>query len=289
MDDATATVPGDAARAWLLDLCRAHRLSPAQRRVAQFLVDTMPDAAFLSTSEAAVRAGVSQPSVTRFAATLGFASYTDFRDSVREVALGSGPLLPAAPPAGSPVDVVSESVATLERLRTTLDSAGFRAAVGLLADAETWAFLGLRASAALARYGGYFAARIVDDVRVLTEADTLLDRVTLLASSERRTALLVVAMPRYPAATVAALRHAAALGVPTVLITDDGYAGFAADATHVLVAPVGTSLVFDTHTAPLLLLSALVDGVAGVHPHRTQERLESHEALVATWAHDPDR
>ena len=37
-----------AARQWLVEQCRSHRLSPTQRRVAQSFMDTMPDAAFLS-------------------------------------------------------------------------------------------------------------------------------------------------------------------------------------------------------------------------------------------------
>ena len=286
-------VPGDDARSWLLGLCRAHRLSPAQRRVAQFLADTMPDAAFLSTSEAAARAGVSQPSVTRFAAALGFGSYAEFRDRVREVALGgtaSGPRagrsLPVAADDRMP-GAVDEAASTLENLRATLSSPAMAAVVEALGAADTWAFLGLRASTAIARYGAFFAARLVDDVRLLVEADTLLDRVSVLASAGRASVLIVVAMPRYPAATVAALRHASALGLTTVLVVDDPLVDFAADATHVLPAPVGTSLVFDTHTAPILLTAALIDAVAAADPARAQERLEAHEVLVDTWQYRP--
>ena len=133
-------------------------------------------------------------------------------------------------------DAVDEAQATLERLRPVLASAALTGAVDALVTSETWAFLGLRASTAIARYGAYFAARIHDDVRVMVEADTLLDRITVLAAAERRSVLIIVAMPRYPAATVAALRHAAALGLTTVLVVDDPYADFAADADFVLDA-----------------------------------------------------
>src|ERR1700753_3066302 len=77
------SVPADA----LLMLLDGRRLSPAQRRIAQYLLDHMPDAAFLSSVVLARRAGVSQPSVTRFAAALGFSGYPAFRDALREIAL----------------------------------------------------------------------------------------------------------------------------------------------------------------------------------------------------------
>src|ERR1700749_1290768 len=88
------SVPADA----LLMLLDGRRLSPAQRRIAQYLLDHMPDSAFLSSVALARRAGVSQPSVTRFAATLGFSGYPAFRDALRDIALEvPGPGVPPAP------------------------------------------------------------------------------------------------------------------------------------------------------------------------------------------------
>lgn len=272
-----------AARQWLVEQCQSHRLSPTQRRVAQSFMDTMPDAAFLSTSEVALRAGVSQPTVTRFAATLGFATYADFRAALRTVILGaSGP--DVAEPATA--DPVTEAEANLAALRGTLGSPAMAAAVTALADARVLGVIGIRASTALATYVGYFARRIVDDVRLLTDADTAIDALTQLQHTGDA-AVIVIAMPRYPASTVRALRHARGLGIPTVLLVDTPFVDFANDADHVLVAPVGTGLVFDSHAAPVVLAMALLDGIASAHPRRTQDRLEAHEGLVDTWLHQP--
>src|SRR5690606_10907677 len=76
------------ARQQLTDLLSRRRLSPAQRRIAQFVLENAAEAAFLSSTDLAARAGVSQPSVTRFAAALGFASYQAFRTGLREQVLG---------------------------------------------------------------------------------------------------------------------------------------------------------------------------------------------------------
>jgi len=273
-----------AARQWLVEQCRSHRLSPTQRRVAQSFLDTMPDAAFLSTSEAALRAGVSQPTVTRFAATLGFGTYADFRTALRTVILGGG-TEPDASGAEVP-DPVSEAEANLAALRGTLGSPAMAAAVAALADARVLGVVGIRASTALATYVAYFARRIVDDVRLVTDADTATDALTQMHHAGGA-AVIVVAMPRYPASTVRALRHARDLGIPTVLLVDTPFVDFAHDADHVLVAPVGTGMVFDSHAAPVVLAMALLDGIASAHPLRTQDRLEAHEVLVDTWLHQP--
>ncbi|WP_209021883.1 MurR/RpiR family transcriptional regulator [Nocardioides sp. 503] len=274
-----------AARQWLVERCQSHRLSPTQRRVAQSFMDTMPDAAFLSTSEAALRAGVSQPTVTRFASTLGFATYADFRAALRTVILGSAPGAPdgAAPDTSDPV---TEAAADLAALRGTLGSPAMAAAVATLAQARILGVLGIRASTGVATYIGYFARRIVDDVRLVTEADTAIDSLTQMHHAGGA-AVVVVAMPRYPASTVRALRHARDLGIPTVLLVDTPFVDFAHDADHVLVSPVGTGMVFDSHAAPVVLGMALLDGIAGAHPRRTQDRLEAHEGLVDTWLYQP--
>lgn len=278
-----------AARQWLVERCHHQRLSPTQRRVAQSFIDTMPDAAFLSTSEAALRAGVSQPTVTRFAAALGFGTYAEFRAALRHVILGDV----RSPSAGADSnDPVSEAQANLADLAGTLGSAGMASAVKTLASARTLGILGIRASAALADYTGFFARRFVDDVRVLTDADSAVD--TLVQMHHHGDgALLVFAMPRYPESTVRALRQARSLGIPTVLVIDSPFVDFANDADQVLVAPVGTGLVFDTHAGPIVLAMALLDGIAGADPRRTQARLESHEDQVDTWVHlsgsDPDQ
>src|ERR1700753_2151079 len=79
----------------LLTLLDGRRLSPVQRRIAQYLLDHLPDSAFLSSVALARQAGVSQPSVTRFAAALGFSGYPALRDTLRGIAFdtpaGPGP------------------------------------------------------------------------------------------------------------------------------------------------------------------------------------------------------
>ncbi len=63
---------GRGTRVQLRELFDGPRLSPGQRRIAQYLIEHITEAAFLSITDLAERVGVSQPSVTRFAAAVGF-------------------------------------------------------------------------------------------------------------------------------------------------------------------------------------------------------------------------
>jgi DNA-binding MurR/RpiR family transcriptional regulator len=270
----------DTARAedWLLSLAQQHRLSPAQRQIVQRMLGMFPDVAFLSTIEIAERTGVSQPTVTRLPAALGFAGFPEFRAALRDVVVGvtPAPSLPGVP-------AVDQEIANLESLKRMLDGDRLDAAVGLLAGTVPLGVIGLRASAALAQYFGYFARRVLPAVVVCTDAGTVDDAVLEL-HQQGAGAVLVFAMPRYPAATVGAIRLARRLGLKTVVVTDNGLAPFVPEVDVPLIAPVGTGLVFDSHAAVVVLAISLLDAIAGTDPRRTQQRLEAHEVLIDRWA-----
>ncbi|WP_250005399.1 MurR/RpiR family transcriptional regulator [Actinoplanes sp. M2I2] len=271
----------DTGRAedWLLGLAQQRRLSPSQRQIVQRMLGLFPEVAFLSTIEIAERAGVSQPTVTRLATALGFAGYPEFRAALREAVLAgqSGDLtLDRRSP-------LHQEVANLSGLSRELDGDRMAAAVRLLAGTSPLGVIGLRASAALAQYFGYFARRVIPSTSVHTDASCLDDAVLQL-HHQGAGAVLVFAMPRYPAGTVAAIRLARQLGLATVVVADSQLVPFADDADVLLVAPVGTGLVFDSHAAVVVLAISLLDAIAGTDPQRTQRHLEAHEALIDRWA-----
>ncbi len=79
----------------VLDLFQGARLTPTQRRIAHSLVQHAPNAAYLSAAEVAELAGVSQPSVTRFAMALGYSGYPALRRELRALT-DDAPAEPAA-------------------------------------------------------------------------------------------------------------------------------------------------------------------------------------------------
>jgi DNA-binding MurR/RpiR family transcriptional regulator len=281
-------VPADA----LLMLLDGRRLSPVQRRIAQYLLDHMPDSAFLSSVTLARGAGVSQPSVTRFAAALGFSGYPAFRDALRGIALEAAP---AGPPPGAadgaggrdgpahPMQAaVAQETANLRALHDML--ADPRAVTELareLAASVPLAVLGQRISAPVAQYFAYAARRIHPDVRCLTYGGSVVFDALLHVSEAGGKWLLAFALPRYPAETVQALRFARRLGVRTAVITDVRFVPFAGEADVLLPAGVGTRLLFDSHAAPTVLAAVLIQAMADANPDRARERLHQQDQLSA--------
>ncbi|RWZ52952.1 MurR/RpiR family transcriptional regulator [Labedella phragmitis] len=277
----------ERTRAWLLGLVHENRLSPTQRRTIHYMLDSLADVAFASTVDVAAAAGVSQPTVTRLATALGFSGYPEFRSALRDELFDPTDSDQDAPVLSSSSAALASEQDNIASLEHTLSSERMTRAVDVLAGTQPLGIVGLRASSALAEYFGYFARRVLPDVHVLNEAATLDDGILQLHRNGA-SAVLAFVMPRYPSATVRALADAKRLGMATVAIVDTPLVSFADDVDSLLVAPVGTDLVFDSHAASIVLAISLLDAIAGRDARRTQERLEEHEELVERWAH-PER
>lgn len=267
------------ALARVVDLFEGARLTPTQRRIAHYLVQHAGEAAFLSAAEVADLAGVSQPSVTRFAMALGYAGYPALRRELR--ARTATPVAETGD--GNAMQRALEAEAGhLHRLAAQLsDLNDVQKAAAMLMASRPLPVVGLRAAAPLAGYFGYFAAKVHPDVRVLDAGGTgLLDRLDQ-ARAAGAGAMLAIVLPRYPRETLDAVRDAHRAGLAVVAITDSAVSPVAADADVVLPAAVGTQLVFDLHTGPMAMAMVLLQAMCDAAPDEAQRRLEEFEAAAA--------
>jgi DNA-binding MurR/RpiR family transcriptional regulator len=265
----------------VLDLFQGARLTPTQRRIAHSLVQHARSAAYLSAAEVADLAGVSQPSVTRFAMALGYPGYPALRRELRTVVGVSAPA-PTEDDGNAMQRAVRAEADELGRLAdslATLDAV--TEAAKLLAASTPLPVLGLRAAAPLAGYFGYFASKVHADVRVLDTGGTLLmDRLDQ-ARAAGADAMLAVVLPRYPREVLDAVRVARAAGLAIVAITDSAVSPAAELADIALPAAVGTRLVFDLHTGPMAMAMVLLQAMCDAAPETTQQRLEEAETSTA--------
>ncbi|WFB10668.1 MurR/RpiR family transcriptional regulator [Streptomyces sp. LX-29] len=269
--------PADKVRA----LFGGHRLSPAQRRIAQYITDHLTEAAFLSITDLADRVGVSQPSVTRFASSLGFSGYPALREALQPIALSAV--------AGSPDTreedrrnelqaAVDAEIANLESLRRVFADADQVLDIGReLARSVPLTILGLRISVSLAEYFAYAAKRIHPDVRLVSRGGSVAYDALLQSREAGGTWVLAFAMPRHSNELLSAMRAARRTGLRVALITDLTLGPLVEEADVALTAGTGSRLVFDSYAAPGVLSAAILQAMADAEPERTQLRLEKYE------------
>jgi DNA-binding MurR/RpiR family transcriptional regulator len=250
------------------------RLPPTQRRVVRYLTSHSREAALLSSTELAERIGVSQATVTRVAVALGYTGFGELRGELRR-------MLYEGPPVTGVQPVVQKSIENLEALHGLLDDPEpLERAAGLLAASCPLPVVATRISEPLGRYLSYRLERCHPDVRLIDRGDSVgADR---LASAHHAgaSALLCVNLPRHAAETLTMLELANDRGLRIVMITDHASAPGTSYAELAFAIPVGTGLVFDSHAAPTVFASILVDAVSDAEGSTGQSHLEVLEELA---------
>lgn len=265
----------------LLALFTSRRLSPTQRRLARYIIDHPNEAPFLSSVELAGRVGVSQPSVTRLAPALGYGGYADLQRELRRLVLsaaegeegGVGNKFQSA---------VAAEVGNLAALEGYLADPGVVLDLGQrLAASEPLCVLGLRVSASLATYFGYFARKIHPDVWTLTDGgSTLFDRLAHARGAGSEWVLCFL-LPRHPRETLEAMSYAKSLGFRIATVTDHAPETVAKVSDVVLPVDVGTQLVFDSQAGAMVLAGVILEVISDAAPKRAQKRLEDFEHRAA--------
>jgi DNA-binding MurR/RpiR family transcriptional regulator len=269
----------------LSDLFDGLRLTPVQRRIAAHIVEQGSQAAFSSSIELAEQVGVSQPSVTRLATALGYGGFSELQREIQATVLAQQTArAQSATPSGENKmqRSVRHAIEGLQRLHEQLaELAAVEQAGWALARTPVLPVYGSRSAAAQAAQFEFFAAKIHPNVRLLTGARSeLLDQLAQ-TSDLGASAMMVVALPRYPQELLDVLRSASNVGIAIVLLTDSVLSPASDLADHVLAAPVGSDLVFDAAVAPLQLMTVLLEALADASPARTRARLERFETLAS--------
>ncbi|KAB1990572.1 MurR/RpiR family transcriptional regulator [Streptomyces triticiradicis] len=280
----TAPEAGVAPPSQLRELFDGPRLSPGQRRIAQYLIEHITEAAFLSITDLAERVGVSQPSVTRFAAAVGFSGYPALRESLQAIALstlGSAPGTPAEVTSNELQAAVDAEIENLENLRRDFTDPDQIIRVGrALSESTPLTVLGLRISGSLAEYFAYAARRIHPDVRVVTRGGSVAYDALLQSREAGGSWVLAFGMPRHAQETLTAMRVARSAGLRVALVTDLGLGPLADEADVTFATGTGSRLVFDSYAAPVVLSAALLQAMTDADPERTQARLEEYEQVA---------
>jgi DNA-binding MurR/RpiR family transcriptional regulator len=256
------------------------RLTPAQRRVLGYLVEHAREIPFCSAHDLALRAGVSQPSVTRLARVLGFDGYGALREAV-----GRSVLAPTAPGdhgADRWRAAARAEADDLRRLGERLPSDETWREIGCaLAASSPLVVVGLRASGYLAHYLAYLARKVhAHVVEVATGGAEALDTLHR-ARDAGGTVAVVVCLPRYPAETVTLLGELDRLGYRIALVSDDLMPPVpGVIPTWRLAVPVRSGLTFDSHPAALALLTMVLEALCDAIGPRAEESLERLDALA---------
>lgn len=258
-------------------------LTDAERRVARELLADYPAAGVGTSHSLAKAAGVSAPTVVRFATSLGFGGFTDMQHHLRtEISQnGSSPVLRALahgsahrhhdPVAKSMHRRIDAIEATLRLIpRSEIDSA-----TALIAHCPARVLVtGGFFSESIARIMALQLSQVRPDVVFVQEP--LRRDAGLTLDAKKRSVLIIFDLRRYEPAALEVAAQAKAAGHDVVLITDRGMSPVASRADVVL--PVEAEAIpFDTFVAVMALVEVMVEMVMTLGGDKSLKRMKQWE------------
>ncbi|MGI6315964.1 MAG: MurR/RpiR family transcriptional regulator [Christensenellales bacterium] len=262
-------------------------MSRSQRRISRFLLEEYEKAAFMTAAKLAEQTNVSESTVVRFAAALGYAGYPalqrELQQAVRHRMKPLQRMETEAPGSSGDImrSVMRAEEKNIRRTMENMDETDFNRMAEAICAANSIYIMGLRASAPVAQFLGYYLQFLFPAVNIVTSGihDTLEQLVHIRAGD----LLIGIGFPRYSRRTVEGLRFAAGKGARVACITDSPHSPLAEAAELRLFARCDISSFADSLVAPMALADALLAAVGWRNPEKTRESLEELETLWTSY------
>ena len=203
-----------------------HTFSKGQKRIANFILDSYDKAAFMTASKLGKRVGVSESTVVRFAAELGYDGYPDMQRSLQKMIrnrLTTVQRIEVTNDRLGDQDLLSMVLQSdIEKIRLTLeglDRESFDRAVDAIIAAKRIYIIGVRSSASIATFLSFYFNLIFGNAVEVTAntASEVFERLLRVGEGD---VVVGVSFPRYSSRTVQAMNFARDRGACTVAITD---------------------------------------------------------------------
>ena len=264
----------------------APTFSKGQSAIAKYITECYDKAAFMTASKLGKTVGVSESTVVRFAVELGYDGYPSMQKAMREMVLNrltSVQRIEVANNRFADHDVVSTVLQSdMEKLRQTeelIDRDDFSAAVNAILNSKRIYILGIRSTAPLANFLGYYLNYMFRNVHIVTASGTteLYEKIVGVNADD---VLIAFSFPRYSSTTIRGARYCRSAGATVIGLTDSMLSPLAQNSDHVLLAKSDMVSLVDSLVAPLSVINALIVALAS---KKEKELARTFETLERLW------
>ena len=260
--------------------------SKGQKLIARFILESYDKAAFMTASKLGRTVNVSESTVVRFAAELGYNGYPAMQKALQEMIrskLTSVQRIEVSNDRIGNQDILSIVMQSdIEKIRMTLeetDREQFEGAVDAIVSARHIYILGVRSAAALSSFLGFYFNLIFDNVTMVSATSTseIFEQLLRIGPGD---VILGVSFPRYSRRTVKAMEFSRNRGAETIAITDSETSPLTATATLTLLAKSDMASFVDSLVAPLSLVNALI---VSIGRRKNEDLSQTFAALEQMW------
>lgn len=238
--------------------------SKGQKRIANYILENYDKAAFMTANKLGQTAQVSESTVVRFAAELGYSGYPAMQKALQEIIRGkltSVQRIQASQDQMTGDDILAAVMQRdMDSIHTAIeqiDRGEFQRAVELLLNAQHIYILGVRSSSFLAGYLNFYFHLLFKNVIYVqnTAAGEIYEQMIHIGPGD---VMVGISFPRYSNMGIHAMQLAHDRGADVVAITDSQMSPLYPLATTALLVRCEALSYVDSLAAPLSLMNALI-------------------------------
>ena len=263
--------------------------SKGQKRIAQYIQEHYESAAFMTAFKLGETVGVSESTVVRFAAELGFDGYPQLQKAMQELIRSKLTTVQRievtrARMADDEVldNVMAYDMANIRQTLEELPRDVFYQAVDAIVEARRVYIFGAGSCRALANFLAYYLKLLLPDIHLIyTSSETeILEEMPQIGEQD---AIIGLSFPRYSSKAVKTVHFAHSRQAKIIAITDSVLSPIAEYASYLLLAHSDMATIVDSLVAPLSIINALLVAVSLKKMDSNAARLTELEQLWETY------
>lgn len=257
------------------ELLHSKKLTKTQKVIAEYILDNASEACFMTSTEIAIKLGVSESSVIRFSRTVGFAGFMDFQKALRKDYQDKVLSI------SSSITVPSQRIAKQAKLDTSADYINrhfknaahnleeifiqnsiqtFEQAADIIISSKHKYIAATRGNICLADYFILYLKQMVPHVTMTTT--TTMSPIDHMCNISQTDCLILFSFPRYSLQDKVTAQMAHDAGASIIVITDKPSSELAQYATILLTVPVDSNTFFNSMIAPQFVSEALLETIS---------------------------
>ena len=259
----------------LRETIHSANLTKTQKMIGQYVLDNSADACFMTSTEIAMKLGVSESSVIRFSRSLGFSGFMDFQKSLRKdyqdkvLSLSSTITVPAQrvvkrAKLESNSDYINRhfknAAKNLESALVHNAPATFEEAADTIISSKRKYIVASRGNSCLGDYFLLYLKHMVPNVE--SASSSAISPIDHICNISRDDCLIMFSFPRYSSIDKITARMAQEAKANIIVITDKPSALLAQYATTLFTVPVDSNAFFNSLTGPQFVAEALLDTIS---------------------------
>ena len=256
----------------LRELINKTPLTKTQKMIAQYILDNSADACFMTSTEIALKLGVSESSVIRFSRSLGFSGFMDFQKSLRRdyqdkvLSISSSITIPSQRIAKraqltSSAEYINRhlknAAKNLENALTSNRPEAFEEAADIVLASRHKYITASRGNSSLGDYFLLYLKHMVPNVE--TTSSSAISPVDHLCNISKDDCLIMFSFPRYSSEDKICARMAREAGAKIIVVTDKPSALLAEYATVLFTVPVDSNAFFNCMVGPQFVAEAILE------------------------------